>query len=109
MTARQRHGETALYRKHSGDTVRWCDYCKAPGAAAHKGNHVRFVGELMLGRTATVYTIAVTVETASARLAPHPVMWLGMRTAGPPVAVHLSWEYAEALAAMMRDARGRPG
>jgi hypothetical protein len=104
---RQRRGETALYRKHSGGTVRWCDYCRAPGATAHKGSHVRFVGELMLARNAAVYTIALTLESPSARFEPHPVIWLGLRTAGPPIAVHLSWEHLDALAALMLDARER--
>jgi hypothetical protein len=63
---------------------------------------VRFVGEMMLARNAQCWTVALTLESSSA-FEPHPVVTLGLR-AGPPVAVHLSWQHLEALVTLFTDA-----
>lgn len=93
--------------KPKGAAVQWCDYCPSRGepSAPHDGPHVRFIAELMLSRNAACYSVALTLESASA-FDPHPVIWLGMRI-GPPVAVHLSWEHVDALADMLTTAKQR--
>ncbi|TDE10665.1 hypothetical protein [Jiangella asiatica] len=80
--------------------ARWCDE-----PAGHRGRHRHYVGEVMLDRTSSVTSVAVTVESATS--APALVLTVAASRPARYHAAPLDWGQVGELAGLLADAHGR--